>query len=158
MTALTNTFLEIEEVIRLVKKTNPEIYIILGGPHVSFEYSNVLNSLPEVDVVCIGEAENTFPWLVDLLLNRPMIDFLYENQRDQIEQYKNTQNHVCSLFASLDNVPPGLAYRVSTTNHTHIISTGFPLATNLDLLPLPARHLPPRLSTGFAPASISEKC
>ncbi|MCF2139468.1 MAG: B12-binding domain-containing radical SAM protein [Candidatus Lokiarchaeota archaeon] len=145
LTALTNTFPEIEEVIRLVKKTNPEIYIIVGGPHVSFEYSNVLNSLPEVDVVCIGEAENTFPWLVDLLLNRPMIDFLYENQRDQIEQYKNTQNHICSLFASLDYVLPGLAYRESKNNHTHIISTGFPPATNLDLLPLPARHLISRI-------------
>ncbi|MHA1795447.1 MAG: cobalamin-dependent protein, partial [Promethearchaeota archaeon] len=58
-TGLTNTFPFIEKIIQRTNQINPEIYIILGGPHASFQYEEILQSLPEVDLICIGEAENT---------------------------------------------------------------------------------------------------
>ena len=47
------------EVARKIKIINPNIKILLGGPEVSYEYSNII-ALPEVDYIIVGEGETPF--------------------------------------------------------------------------------------------------
>jgi len=47
-------------VIQIIKKVNPEIQIVLGGPEVTYDSHYWLNRLPEVDVIVMGEGEATF--------------------------------------------------------------------------------------------------
>jgi len=47
-------------VIQIIKKINPDIQIVLGGPEVTYDSHYWLNRLPEVDVIVMGEGEATF--------------------------------------------------------------------------------------------------
>ncbi len=141
-TGLTNTFPFIEKIIQRTNQINPEIYIILGGPHASFQYEEILQSLPEVDLICIGEAENTFPWVVERLLHRPAIDFLYDAQSESLEHTFKSRNQINAILTATDDILAGVAYRNA---QSEIIYTGFPLTPELITLPLPARHLISRI-------------
>ena len=52
------------EVARLLKQLNPEIKIILGGPEVSYDYSNIIQ-LDYIDYIIIGEGEIPFSQFID---------------------------------------------------------------------------------------------
>ncbi len=49
---------------RLLKLIYPELLIVLGGPEVSFDPQEVLEKYPYIDVVVMGEGEETFHELV----------------------------------------------------------------------------------------------
>ncbi|WP_336823382.1 B12-binding domain-containing radical SAM protein [Sporosarcina sp. USHLN248] len=53
------------KVIRTLKKANPEIVIIAGGPEVTYDYDIWLTKVPEIDFIAIGEGERTFKQLLD---------------------------------------------------------------------------------------------
>lgn len=55
----------VEELVREVRKLFPEIPIWLGGPEVSYDAKEVLERLPEVTGVMMGEGEETFTELVE---------------------------------------------------------------------------------------------
>jgi len=48
------------KVIKMLKKINPNITIIAGGPEVSYDVSEWLEAVPEFDFIVIGEGEETF--------------------------------------------------------------------------------------------------
>ncbi|THE09690.1 DUF4080 domain-containing protein [Bacillus timonensis] len=48
------------KVIKMLKKINPELVIILGGPEVTYDVHEWLERIPEVDFIVIGEGEETF--------------------------------------------------------------------------------------------------
>ncbi|OIK14492.1 radical SAM protein [Bacillus sp. MUM 13] len=52
------------EVIQTLKKINPAITIILGGPEVTYDVSHWLDRIPEADFIVIGEGESTFKELL----------------------------------------------------------------------------------------------
>lgn len=52
------------KVIKMLKKINPELVIILGGPEVTYDVHEWLERLPEVDYIVIGEGEETFKELL----------------------------------------------------------------------------------------------
>src|SRR6478609_7309299 len=55
-------------VARELKKLNPNIKIMLGGPEVSYEYNDVI-ALPEVDYIILGEGEIPFQEFMDAYPN-----------------------------------------------------------------------------------------
>ncbi len=57
--SVTMNFDSATAILRDVKAHNPSIPTLMGGPHVSFDHYNVLRDNPEVDVVIIGEGEET---------------------------------------------------------------------------------------------------
>ena len=63
-TAITPFFNQALQVAELAKKVNPAIITILGGPHVTFTAEETLCQHPEVDIIVLGEGEQT---LVDLI-------------------------------------------------------------------------------------------
>lgn len=62
-TAVTMTFDHARQVLKDIKIIDPEIRTVMGGPHVSFCARQILETFPELDVIAMGEGEET---LVDL--------------------------------------------------------------------------------------------
>ena len=56
------------DVAENLKKICPQVEIILGGPEVSYDAEKVLQRYPFVDLVMVGEGENTFREYVAFLL------------------------------------------------------------------------------------------
>lgn len=52
-----------------IKRVNENSVVILGGVHGSFDYENILNNYNSVDIVAIGEGEETLVDLVDIKIN-----------------------------------------------------------------------------------------
>lgn len=48
------------KVIKMLKKINPDLVIILGGPEVTYDVHEWLERIPEVDYIVVGEGEETF--------------------------------------------------------------------------------------------------
>lgn len=58
--------LSVKELVRNLKKVMPKVRIWLGGPEVSYDAEHILTELPEVELVMLGEGEETFRQLVEL--------------------------------------------------------------------------------------------
>src|SRR5574342_603517 len=52
------------KVIAMLKKIKPNLYIILGGPEVTYDVADWLDKIPEADFIVIGEGEATFKELL----------------------------------------------------------------------------------------------
>jgi len=52
------------KVVKMLKKINSDLVIVLGGPEVTYDTSEWLERLPEVDFIVIGEGEQTFKELL----------------------------------------------------------------------------------------------
>jgi anaerobic magnesium-protoporphyrin IX monomethyl ester cyclase len=52
------------EIARIVKKVDPGIRVVFGGPAPTFLWEHFLTRFPEIDYVVIGEGETSFPALV----------------------------------------------------------------------------------------------
>lgn len=62
----------VEQILKLsenIKKINPNVKIILGGPEVTYQSENILIENLSVDYVICGEGEETFPALISFLEN-----------------------------------------------------------------------------------------
>lgn len=57
-------------ILKDVKKQFPEITTVMGGPHVTFDYENTLKNYPEIDLVVVGEGEETIREIVAANGNR----------------------------------------------------------------------------------------
>lgn len=55
------------KVIKMIKKINPSIVIVLGGPEVTYDTKEWMERIPEVDFIIIGEGEQSFKQLLDEL-------------------------------------------------------------------------------------------
>lgn len=69
-TAVTMNYKKAAEIISTAKHIKPSLVTLIGGPHVSFDVENTLNDYPAVDIVVIGEAEQTLAELVPSLLDK----------------------------------------------------------------------------------------
>ena len=68
-TAVTMNFKHALGVIQDVKSMDAGILTVMGGPHVSFCAPETLQSHPEIDVIVIGEGEETLVELADAYQN-----------------------------------------------------------------------------------------
>ncbi len=57
------------KVVSSLKKVNPETMIILGGPEVSYDSKLIMKNNDAIDFIVSGEAESTFPALINALEN-----------------------------------------------------------------------------------------
>ncbi|MFZ5366164.1 MAG: B12-binding domain-containing radical SAM protein [Patescibacteria group bacterium] len=99
------------ELAALVKKISPKISVVFGGAHASTMPQGVLQD-KNVDIVVIGEGEETLLEIVERLANKKGLDDI-----------------------------PGTAVRGA--GGKVIINHPRPFISDLDSLPLPARHLLP---------------
>ncbi|MFX0037181.1 MAG: B12-binding domain-containing radical SAM protein [Candidatus Hermodarchaeota archaeon] len=122
ITALTNTFYLALHIARIIKNQDGSNYVILGGPHVSFTYKQILEHDKKteniIDFMCIGEAEDSFLQLVKILTI-------------QIENKKKLSNYESQLQSI-----KGIAFIDSKGKLKYNPSTS---QIDLETLPLPAR-------------------
>lgn len=113
---------------REIRKNNPNACIVFGGPHATFDFNKLLDKIPEIDVVIIGEGEYSLTELInkytkrdnipnicgcvtrihkDIQLSQSVLDLntLPELAYDSINinsyQLSTHRNHLPSPFASL---------------------------------------------------------
>lgn len=133
ITSLTNTFHLALQIARLIKNKSPKKIVVLGGPHVSFEYKKILEEENVIDFICVKESENSF-----LELTNTLISTL--NRNESIKDYERS-------LASIK----GIAYK---NTKEEIIFTGFPQTVKINDLPLPARYLLSQDNFKYRVASI----
>lgn len=120
ITSLTNTFHLAIRFAKLAKNYNRKKIVVLGGPHVSFKYEEILKQEDSVDFICIKESENSFPELISLITRIKDKNELIRNYETELKKIK------------------GLAYK---NLKGEITFTGSPNPVKIDNLPLPARYL-----------------
>ena len=62
------------KIVRLLKRLNPHITVLLGGPEVSFECESFMHENQEVDYIIAGEGENAFSSFIDYLNSKKPAD------------------------------------------------------------------------------------
>jgi len=133
ITSLTNTFDMVLKLVRLIKDYDNDKYIILGGPHVSFLYKEILQDEKQVDFICVGESEVSFLNLVKIL-NKGV------NTNKKIQYYEPQLKSI-----------KGLAY---INSKDKLIFTGYPDPVDLNSIPLPARYKLEHIHYYYRVASI----
>ncbi len=62
--SVTLNFPGAAEILQTVKRINPDIFTVMGGPHATFDAANTLQSYPKIDMVVMGEGERTIAELM----------------------------------------------------------------------------------------------
>ena len=62
---LTTTYSRIKELCPLIKKCSPDSLLVSGGGWATYNPDEILQLVPELDLICIGEGEETFSELYD---------------------------------------------------------------------------------------------
>lgn len=68
--SVTLNFYDAVRIIQDAKNINPDIITMMGGPHVSFTVHDTLRHYPEIDLLVLGEAEETIRELTPALKDR----------------------------------------------------------------------------------------
>ncbi|MGD2015460.1 MAG: cobalamin-dependent protein, partial [Desulfobacterales bacterium] len=64
ITAVTMNFDNAVSVLKDIKRIDPQVLTVMGGPHVSFCARETLDAYPQLDIIVIGEGERTIVELV----------------------------------------------------------------------------------------------
>ncbi len=121
VTATTSTIKSALKYLELIKNILPESLTVIGGPHTTFMPYETLKNSDNLDVVVIGEGEET---MVDLT------------------------NHATQNIEDINDVN-GIVYRDWKDGNLKTTEKR-PLIKDLDKLPFPARHLVPFDSYGVS--------
>jgi radical SAM superfamily enzyme YgiQ (UPF0313 family) len=105
----------IMKLCEILKKANPNIKIILGGPEVSFETKELMENNQYIDFVSLGEGEANLEDLINHIL------------------YVMLQNEIPNRVLELKDIQ-GIAYR---EQNKVIVNDGYPVLENMDKLPFP---------------------
>jgi len=135
ITSLTNTFHLTLKIARVIKSQGNDNYVILGGPHVSFMYNQILKNDKRtenlIDFVCIGEAENSFLHLVKILKSQILNEknlARYEKQLSSLAgiAYINSKGKLCVNQAydeiDLRNLPLPARYKLTQENYYYTVA------------------------------------
>ncbi|MHA1453790.1 MAG: B12-binding domain-containing radical SAM protein, partial [Promethearchaeota archaeon] len=74
ITCLTNTYYQAIQLAKTAKRFNPSTYVVMGGPHISFQYKEAFMEMPFLDAICIGESEKSLLTLVNLFLKNSVLE------------------------------------------------------------------------------------
>jgi anaerobic magnesium-protoporphyrin IX monomethyl ester cyclase len=66
---LTSTYSRIKELIPMIRKSSPNSIIISGGGWSTYNPDEILELIPQIDMICIGEGEETFSEVYDQIKN-----------------------------------------------------------------------------------------
>lgn len=124
ITSLTNTFHIALDIAKIIKKQDKNNYIILGGPHVSFLYKEILEKdyikKKLIDFICVGESETSFLELSKILR-------IKLEKKIKINDFEEVLNSI-----------KGISY---INSKGKFIFTGIPdKPIDIESLPLPARY------------------
>ncbi len=130
-TSVTMSFNDAAEILSAAKEIKPSIVSIMGGPHVSFSAQQTMEQYPGIDMIVIGEGEETIAEIAPRIFDKkawfevPGIAFRDENE------FFFTQKR--QFIQDLDSIPfparhllPISKYRALTFPVSIITSRGCP--------------------------------
>lgn len=126
ITALTFTLIDVIKTAKLAKKINPEIKVILGGPHINI-YPEETMKIPEIDFLVLDEGEKQLKELVDNISNKEKlykIKGLVFRNKDKIINTGRRQ-----LMENLDEIPFPARHLTSYKKYFSVISDTHPVTT-----------------------------
>jgi len=135
ITSLTNTFHISLEIAKVIKNQDRHNLVILGGPHVSFMYKEILEydktSENLIDFICIGEAEKSFLNLVKILIssiiNDKSVDY-FENKLKTINglAFTNSKGDLSVNHSQdeikIDKIPLPARYKLLQDNYYYTVA------------------------------------
>jgi len=135
ITSLTNTFHIAIDIARIIKNQNKNCYIILGGPHVTFMYKEILENDKKseklIDFICIGEAEDSLVKLVKILISQQQTHKTLKSYEEKLKRIdgiafydsKGTLNvNSGTIEIDLENLPLPARYKLSQDNYYYTIA------------------------------------
>jgi len=128
VTATTPTIKNALKVVSAVKARDSSVVTVVGGVHATFMPKETLLSCPELDLVVIGEGEQTL-----LELTQTLKDF----------QWNGHGYSTAKEFAERVSKVKGIAYRDPSNPNLIRYTPPRAFIEDLDRLPLPARDLVP---------------
>lgn len=66
ITTCSENIYDILQIAKKIKLLYPKAIVILGGPHATFEYEKILYENHEIDIISVGEGEETFVALANM--------------------------------------------------------------------------------------------
>jgi len=102
-TAVTMTFDHAREILKNIKAIDPEVLTVMGGPHVTFCAHQTLETFAELDLVVLGEGEETFVDLVRAVESERDLDTVNGITFRTGSQIKTTAKR--KLIQTLDSFP-----------------------------------------------------
>jgi len=73
-TAVTASIYKVAMLAEAIKKNDPSIYIVLGGPHISAAFTQTMQRFPQFDFGIISEGEISLVKLLKKLLRKKRVD------------------------------------------------------------------------------------
>lgn len=70
ITSVTLNFNEAASILKTAKNLFPGAITVMGGPHVTFDYENTLTQHPQIDLIVVGEGEQTIMEIVPVIDDR----------------------------------------------------------------------------------------
>ena len=153
ITAMTFTIIDVIETAKTIKKINPEIKIILGGPHVII-YPEETIDIPEIDFVIMGEGEKPIKQLLENI-----------NNPEKLKQIKGLvfklnneiiNNGVADPIENLDTLPFPARHLTPFKKYFSVVSPNAPVTTMFTSRGCPYKCLfcdRPTFGKGFKPRS-----
>jgi len=89
----------------LLKKLQPDVIVVVGGPEVSFNSEEILAKNPQIDIIVRGEGEVTFGELVRMLVEKSKSDLRFVEGISFRKGDKVVKNPDRPLLKELDNIP-----------------------------------------------------
>jgi len=122
-TSVTMNFKGAAAIIQDVKRHNPAIVTMMGGPHVSYDWANTLIKYPEIDLIIVGEGEETLRELLPVIRDRAAWDTVRG-----IAFRKDGQAHftgVRAFIEDLDTLPVPARHLLPISRY---LAMGFPVS------------------------------
>ncbi len=121
--SVTMNFPIAAEILETTKKHNPSITTMIGGPHVTFDFENTLKKYPDIDIVAIGESEQTIKALLPSIKEREVWGDIKGIAFRQDGQIVNTGTR--EFIQDLDEIPIPARHLLPMSRY---LALGFPVS------------------------------
>lgn len=122
ISSMTSAFGSAVDLAGLIKRSRPELPVVMGGPHVSGVGPRVLREQPNIDYLCLGEGEITMLELVRALRGEGVVaaiqGLVWRDPSGQI-----VENAPRPFHSQLDDFPPPARHLVKFNEfsvHSHV--------------------------------------
>ena len=135
--ALTFTIIDARQVAQAVKRIDPSLPVVMGGPHVNLYPAETL-AVPEVDYVLLGEGENNVNPFLDALAGRRAMEtvpgVVFRDARGEIQRGPPNP-----LVEDLDSLPMPARHLLDHRRYSSVLGKGKYLTTIMSSRGCPAR-------------------
>ena len=102
-TAVTSSIYKAAKLSKMIKEKNPEIKVIIGGPHVTAVPEETMSRFPEFDIAAIGEGEEVLKNIISSSENNGRLNNVHGILFRKNNNLVKTELH--PLIKNLDELP-----------------------------------------------------